>query len=60
MVPAPAPRIGNVHLIAQHVPYHPGLLPRFQCLDRRHAVQSIEHLIASKGTTITTSKHLFE
>lgn len=60
MVFAPTPPIGNIHLVAQHVPHHPGFLSGFQRLDRRHAVQPIKHLVMRKGTTIATPKHFFE
>ena len=60
MVLAPTPLIRNAHLVAQHVPYHPGLLSGIQCLDRRHAFQPVEYLIMREGTTIATPKHFFE
>ena len=60
MIFAPPSGIGNVHLVAQHVPHHTGLLPRGQRLDGRHTFQPVEHLVVRKRAPVAAPEHLLK
>ena len=52
MVLSPTFGVRNVHLVAQNVPYHAGLLPHFKRFDGCQTVQSIKHLVACERAAI--------
>ena len=60
MVLSPTFGVRNVHLVAQNVPYHAGLLPHFKRFDGCQTVQSIKHLVACERAAIATAKYLFK
>lgn len=60
MVLAPSLRIRDVHLVAQHIPHHTGLLPRIKRLHCRHTLKFVKHLIMRKCSAVATPKHLFK
>lgn len=60
MATPPALRIGNIHLIAQHVPHHTRLFTGFQRLHRRQILQPRQLLILSQRPAIAAPEHLFD
>lgn len=60
MVLSPTFGVRNVHLVAQNVPYHAGLLPHFKRFDGCQTVQSIKHLVACERAAIATAEYLFK
>ena len=57
---APALPVGNVHLIAQHVPDDPRFNPIVESLFNRAAIQRGQLLIARYATAITAAENLVE
>lgn len=49
MIGAPTLGIGNVHMVAQHVPYHARLLPRRQRLRRGKSRERVKMLILDQA-----------
>ena len=60
MILAPSSGIRDVHLVAQHVPHHTGLLPRVKRLDGRHALQPVEHLVVRESTPVAAPEHFLK
>ncbi len=60
MVLSPTFGVSNVHLVAQNVPYHAGLLPHFKRFDGCQTVQSIKHLVVCERVAIATAEYLFK
>ena len=60
MVLSPTFGVRNVHLVAQNVPCHAGLLPHFKRFDGCQTVQSIKHLVACERAAIATAEYLFK
>ena len=60
MVLSPTFGVRNVHLVAQNVPYHAGLLPHFKRFDGCQTVQSIKHLVVCERAAIATAEYLFK
>ncbi len=56
----PTPGIGDIHLVAQHIPHDAGLLPRGKCFDHRHITQFGQPLILGQAPTIHTAEHLLQ
>ena len=56
MVGTPSARIRHIHLIAQHIPHHPGLHPGSQGLHHRHVVQRGQSLIDGKTDCARTPR----
>ena len=52
MIGAPTLGIGNVHMVAQHVPYHARLLPRRQRLRRGKSRERVKMLILDQAPAI--------
>lgn len=60
MVLSPTFGVRNVHLVAQNVPYHAGLLPHFKRFDGCQTVQSVKHLVVCERAAIATAEYLFK
>lgn len=58
MIGAPTLGIGNVHMVAQHVPYHARLLPRRQRLRRGKSRERVKMLILDQAPAIPMTEHL--
>lgn len=58
MIGAPTLGIGNVHMVAQHVPYHARLPPRRQRLRRGKSRERVKMLILDQAPAIPMTEHL--
>lgn len=58
MIGAPTLGIGNVHMVAQHVPHHARLLPRRQRLRRGKSRERVKMLILDQAPAIPMTEHL--
>lgn len=57
---APAPRIRNIHLVAQHIPHRARLLTGSKRLLNGHGLQRGQLLVAGKASPIGMAKHLIK
>lgn len=58
MIGAPTLGIGNIHMVAQHVPYHARLLSRRQRLRRGKSRERVKMLILDQAPAIPMTEHL--
>lgn len=60
MILPPTLGIRDIHLVAQHIPYDPGFLPRRKRLDHRHIAQLRQPLVSGQAPTIYTAEYLLQ
>ncbi|EQW16343.1 protein [Scardovia inopinata] len=60
MILAPSLRIGDIHLVAEHIPYHPRLHPRVQRLIHGLRRQFHQPLVSRYTSAVHTAKHFFQ